>query len=298
MTTGGDHSLTLATVEPCRPALRWHGGKWLLAPWIVSLMPPRRSYVEPFGGAASVLLRKPRDHAEIYNDLDDQVVGLFRILRDPERATRLIAAIEMTPFARTEFLEAYIVSPDPIEEARRLVVRSFMGFGSDGHNRANRTGFRANSNRSGTTPARDWMNYPDGLRQVVDRLRGVIIEQRPAIDVMRQHDGPDTLHYVDPPYLPAVRSDKPRRGGGTCHAYAHELTETDHVDLLNALQELDGAVMLSGYPAPLYDDLLPGWQRVERRALADGARERVEVLWLNARAAAGARQRSMLAFAS
>ncbi|MCJ2086516.1 DNA adenine methylase [Methylobacterium sp. E-005] len=269
---------------PTRPVLRWHGGKWLLAPWIVQHFPPHRLYTEVFGGAASVLLRKPRSYAEVYNDLDDDVVGLFQVLRS-ERAPELLSALRTTPFARIEFEQAYEVSTDPVEEARRLVIRSFMGFGSDGANRKVTTGFRANAFRNGTTPAQDWANLPDCLLAVVERLRGVVIEHRPAIQVLRQHDHAETLHYVDPPYLFETRSLKNRGGGrakGGC--YAHELSNAGHAELLEVLQDLRGLVVLSGYPAPSYDAALKGWDRVERKSLADGARPRTEVLWINPRA--------------
>lgn len=272
-------------MTPTRPALRWHGGKWILAPWIIQHFPPHRVYVEPFGGAASVLLRKPRAYAEIYNDLDDDVVGLFRLLRDPPRAKLLIESLRLTPFARREFAAAYEPHADPVERARRLVIRLFMGFGSDGHNVAVRTGFRANSNRSGTTPARDWMNFPDALAAIIARLSGVTIECRPALDVMRAHDGPQTLHYVDPPYLPELRSKKSRRSGEKCHSYAHEMSEADHVALLGELRTLAGMVVLSGYPSALYDASMADWTRVETAALADGAKKRTEVLWINPLAA-------------
>lgn len=146
-----------------RPVLRWHGGKWTLAPWIIDLMPSHRAYVEPFGGAASVLIRKPRSYAEVYNDLDDDVVNLFRVLRGPD-AGRLVEQIALTPFASTEFFGAYDRSDDDVERARRLIVRSFMGFGSNATHR--KSGFRSNSNRSGTTPARDWLNYPAALARL------------------------------------------------------------------------------------------------------------------------------------
>jgi len=272
--------------------LRWHGGKWLLAPWVIEHLPAHRVYVEPFGGAASVLLRKPRAYAEVYNDLDSDVVGMFRVLQDLASASRLIELLKLTPFARAEFELGYEISGDPIEEARRLIVRSFMGFGSDGFNRAVKTGFRSGSNRSGTTPAHDWTNYPEALGAIVGRMRGVVIENRPAVQVMEKHDSAETLHYVDPPYLPETRSDKSRKGGDRYHAYRHELNEADHRELLERLFALKGMVVLSGYPAPLYDDALPGWKRVERVALADGARERIEVLWINPQAQAALRNRA------
>ncbi|KUO53180.1 MAG: hypothetical protein APF82_00910 [Sphingomonadales bacterium BRH_c42] len=277
--------------KPSRPVLRWHGGKWLLAPWIIEHFPPHRVYVEPFGGAGSVLLRKPKAYCEVYNDLDGDVVNLFRLLRQSD-ADRLVELIRLTPFAREEFVAAYEACDDPLERARRLVARSFMGFGSGGAT-ANSTGFRSNSTRSGTTPAEDWGNYPEALEAVIRRMKGVIVENRPAVDVMRQHDGPETLHYVDPPYLPETRSKSSVGSTTPKNTYRHELTVEDHIELLDALTGLSGMVILSGYPAPLYDDRLRGWQRIERAALADGARARTEVLWLNPAAAAKSDQPSL-----
>ena len=254
-----------------RPALRYHGGKWRLAPWIIEHFPPHRVYTEPFGGAASVLLRKPRSYSEVYNDLDGETVNLFRALRS-ERAEELVDALRLTPYARAEFEAAYEPSADPVERARRAVIRSYMGFSTAGMHRPSMTGFRANSNRSHTTPAHDWRNYPDALAAIIDRLRGVVIEQRPALDVLRQHDGPDTLHYVDPPYLHETRSQN--------DAYDHEMTAEQHAELLDVLDGLEGDVILSGYPNDLYAGRLRHWRCERKEALADGAQPRVECLWI------------------
>lgn len=269
---------------PTRPALRYHGGKWRLAPFVLAHLPPHRVYVEPFGGAASVLLRKPRAYAEIYNDLDDEVVNLFRVLRDRAQAEELRRALELTPYARVEFEEAYEPTEDPLERARRLVVLSYMGHGSSGI-RKHRTGFRGNPMRERTTAADDWRGFPGAVPAIVERLQGVIIEHRPAADIIARNDQPTTLFYVDPPYLFGTRSPK-RKGNDLYHGYRHELTDDDHAALLAQLVALKGMVVLSGYPAPLYDAALEGWIRVEANAFADRGASRTEVLWVNPRAAA------------
>ena len=256
---------------PSRPVLRWHGGKWKLAPWIISHFPPHRVYVEPFGGAASVLMRKPRAQAEVWNDLDGELVNLFCVLRGASAET-LVRALRLTPFARQEFESAYGETDDPVERARRMVIRSFMGFGSNSVHRL--SGFRGNGIRAGTLPQYNWATYPDALQQIIERVSGVVVEHRDAVALMRQHDRRDALFYVDPPYVLSTRGD-------THHDYAHELTNDGHAELLAFLAGLQGMVVLSGYPDALYDQALAGWRRVETLALADGARERTEVLWLN-----------------
>lgn len=262
-----------------RPILRYHGGKWKLAPWIISCFPEHRVYVEPFGGAASVLMQKTRSYAEVYNDRWDVVVNVFEVLRDPGLAQELERVIRLTPFSRTEFEQTGDIALDgldPVEKARRTILRSFAGFGSASTNAQYATGFRANSNRSGTTPAHDWANYPNYITQFTERLQGVIIENRPAIMVMAQHDSPKTLHYVDPPYPHSTRNMK--RGNA---AYAHEMSDGDHIELSRCLHALDGMVVLSGYRCALYDELYGDWSTVEKEALADGAKKRTEVLWLS-----------------
>ncbi len=274
-----------------RPAVRYHGGKWRLAPWIIQQLPSHRVYVEPFGGGASVLLRKPRSYAEVYNDLDGEIVNLFRVLRD--HGDDLMRMVELTPFSRTEFLDAYQPSDCCIEQARHTLVRSFQGFGSAAVC-GETSGFRSNSNRSHTTPAHDWANYPAAMPDFIDRLRGVVIEQRDATLVMQTHDGIETLHYVDPPYVHSTRSSKVRHNDKR-KSYKHEMDDGDHLELAKVLKGLSGSVVLSGYRCDLYDGLYEGWSRLERSSYADGARARVEVLWFNDAAAAGCSQRQLIA---
>lgn len=276
---------------PSRPVMRYHGGKWLLADWIIGNLPPHRVYVEPYGGAASVLFQKPPARGEVYNDLDQEIVGVFRVLRDPVAAAELERLVRLTPFSRVEFVESYAPADDPIEQARRTIARSFMGFGSpsaSGHV----TGFRANGYRSTTAPADDWANFPNVIGAFVKRLRGVVIECRPALEVIRQQDDPETCFYVDPPYPFETRN---RGNSWDKKGYRHEMTVADHRELAQVLHGCRGAVVLSGYPCDLYDrELYPDWHRVERSSMADGARKRTEALWLSPAAAARGRQLRLL----
>lgn len=274
-----------------RPALRYYGGKWKIAPWVIAHFPPHRIYVEAYSGGASVLLRKPRVYGEVLNDLDGEVVNVFRVLRDPALAERLREAVALTPFSRAEFLQAFgEAAGDPVERARRALMRSYMGFGSNAFHRPASTGmrtraspwrcptgFRSDAKRSGSTPAKDWSTWPESVPRFVERLRGVIIEQRDALELIAQHDSADTLHYLDPPYLMSTRGGR--------DVYKHELDEGGHRRLAELAAGLEGSCVVSGYPSELYEDLYRGWIRVERSTFADGARPRTEVLWLSPRTA-------------
>lgn len=267
-----------------RPVLRYHGGKFLLAPWIISHFPKHRIYVECFGGAASVLMRKPRSYAEVYNDMWDTVVNVFRVLRDNKLACELELQLRLTPFSRTEFeqcSEANIASAaDQVEKARLTILRSFAGFGSASTNAKHATGFRANSHRSGTTPAHDWNNFPDHIKSFVERLQGVTIENKDYREIICQHDSDETLIYLDPPYVHSTRNMQTGNA-----AYAYEMTEQDHIDMADKLKGIKGMAIISGYDNEIYGDLFRGWLKIERKAYADRAAERIECLWLNGRSA-------------
>lgn len=267
-------------MKPERPVLRWLGGKFRLAPWVISHFPAHRIYVEPFGGAASVLLQKPRSYNEIYNDLDGELVNLFQVLRG-NRASELLEAIRLTPYARAEYEAAFAPSDDDVERARRTVVRSHLAHGTGGARMDRPTGFRTDGSSGTTNVAGEWADLPDALQAVITRLRGVNIEARPALDLLTRYAGPDTLFYLDPPYLPATRSRKSRKPGEKYHTYAVEMDEDDHAELLAICGASDAMIVLSGYPDPLYDQALGEWRRVSTDARAHRNSPRTEVLWLN-----------------
>jgi DNA adenine methylase len=275
--------------EPTRPVLRYHGGKFRLAPWILQFVPEHRCYVEPFGGAAGVLLHKPRSYAEVYNDLDGDIVNFFRVLRDPDLRGQLKKACVLTPYARDEFEQAWEPTEDAVERARRTAIRAQMGFGSAGATKG-RTGFRIDTKRAYGTAQQLWAEYPEALAFAGQRLTGVLIENRPAIEVMEQHDTPETLHFVDPPYVLHTRVMQGGKGG----YYRHELTDDDHEELLSALLRLKGMVIVSGYETDLYHDALRGWAahctRV-RISAGRGAGMRTEVAWINPACAAALNSR-------
>ncbi len=282
--------------EPRRPVLRYHGGKWKLAPWIISHFPPHRTYVEAFGGGGSVLLRKPRINGEVYNDLDGEVVNVFRVLQDPEKAERLRHLCVLTPFARDEFKKTYTEAASDIEAARFVIFRSFSGFGSAASTRMHITGFRTSSKRDlkiGSTPAIDWSNWPSQVPQFVARLRGVCIENRDAAVVMAQHDHATTLHYVDPPYVQSTRSSLRVKNGNRGHYYKHDMDDAAHERLAEFLHSLRGMVVLSGYNSEMYQRLFGDWERHDRAHWADGARARHESIWLNPACGSAQRQHVM-----
>lgn len=293
-----------------RPVLRYHGGKFRLAPNLIQLFPEHRVYTEVFGGGGSVLMLKPRCYSEIYNDLDGEVVNVFRVLQDKKKAARLEALLRVTPFAREEFLLSYKHSRSEIERARRTIIRSFMGWGSDSISRikASRagfntrisstmaTGFRWNSNRSGTTAASDWKVFPDCIASFVERLQGVTIEDRDAKDILQKMDRSDALHYVDPPYPFACRS----YGNGSTpeHRYRWEMTDANHRELSKVLHSLKGMVIISSYPGALYDRLYRGWRKVSWTggqfcSQNTGSKTRTECVWLNRAAVENQRQASL-----
>ena len=267
--------MNVATDAPSRPALRYHGGKFKMSSWIIDHFPEHVCYCEPFGGGASVLLRKPPAVLEVYNDINSLVVNFFCVLR--ERPAELIAAIDLTPYSREEFRLSQQPCDDPLELARRFYVWSWQGRGRAGVQEPGGWRFMSRGSRI-PTPVGDWNNY-DHLWAVARRMKQVQIEHDDALKVIRRFDGAGTLFYVDPPYLQGTRGDRWDNS-----AYKFEYTDDQHKELATALLSINGMIVLSGYPNNLYDELLDGWHTVERRQAKDnGAKAATEVLWLSPR---------------
>lgn len=257
-----------------RPALRYFGGKWRIAPWIISNFPEHRIYVELYGGGASVLLRKPRTYSEVYNDLDSEIVGVFRCLQTD--FDNLSNRLKNTPFSREEYDLAYMPTDCHVERAARTIVRSWMGFGNSAQRADGKTGFQSMTELTGSSKASQWRTYLDVLEQFRERFMGVVIENRNALEVVAQQDTADTLFFADPPYVSTTRKS------GT---YKFEMTDADHVAMCESLSAVKGMVILCGYDNPIYDSL--GWQKrnLSTQSMASKDRERMETIWINPAAA-------------
>jgi DNA adenine methylase len=264
-----------------RPALRYYGGKWNLAPWIISFFPPHKNYVEPCGGAASVLLQKPRSPLETYNDLDGNVVNFFRVLRD--RPDELIRKIRLTPFAREEVeISKWDIQGDDVERARIFFVRCNFGISArPGGGVSANFGPSTYHGQSYTNRVVDVEQIKDGLDIISKRMIGVQVEHREAMDIIDTFDHDEALIYFDPPYLQETR-------GHEDNVYSLEMNEQQHAAAASLLRECAGYVVVSGYACPLYTELYEahGWQRHDKEAQTNSGGKRIESVWLSPRTVA------------
>lgn len=272
----------MTKTRPTRPLLRYFGGKWQLRNWIIEHLPPHQFYAEPFAGAASVLLGKePAPGGEIINDLNSDVVNLFRVMQDAQQSAELIRRLDWTPYAHAELKLSWNPSEDPIEKARRMLIRSFMGIETSGGN-GTKSGFRMGNvdlkrfdqdgKRTFRNCAKDWSNWKDQIEMIRERLSLVMIYEMDALDFIRLMDSENCLLYVDPPYHHDTRSST---------RYAVEFEE--HKALISRLLACESMVVLSGYQCPEYERLeSSGWNRVEKDYRANmSVKRRKECLWIS-----------------
>lgn len=279
--------------------VKWYGGKGMLLSKLLPLIPWSRVYVEPFGGAASVLLNlKPRP-VEVYNDLDGNLVNLARVMQEPRLHRRLRYKLAHTLYSRAEFTRALELlrngCDDPVERAWAFFVTCNQGFNgvsctTGGWSRI------VISRRGRAEVCSKWQTRTMALRAQYERWRRVQIDNVDAINCIRHWDSPETCFYCDPPYVHDTRAK------GSCDVYTIEMTDDQHVALIELLLTVEGAVVLSGYDCQLYrrlDDA--GWQRHEFETACHAAgrnrgstlrgkgsglthARRVEVVWRNPRA--------------
>ena len=259
-----------------RPPIKIHGGKRYLASRIIELFPEHETYVEPFGGAASVLLNKPPAPVEVYNDLDQRLTRLFWVLR--EKGDEFRRLLSLTPYSEVEFEDAVEQSYDPVEQARRDFVRWCQSIGG----RGDAFSYTLHRVRRGMADVvSGYLSMIDEqLPAIIERLRTVQIVNRPAVDVIKAWDSPTTLCYCDPPYVFETRHENSR------DVYGHEMTDADHRELADTLKACESKVILSGYPSPIYEELYAGWRTVtfDLANHAAGGKEKArkqEVLWMN-----------------
>lgn len=263
-----------------RAPFPYYGGKQSLVPTLLNLMPPHQVYVEVFGGGASLLLNKPRVKLDVYNDLDGELVNFFRVLRDARQAKRLHALLELTPYARDEwiFCKDRPATLSAVERARRFYVRRHQTFSGAQGGWSFSTEISANKGHKFTESVRV-------LPAFTERLRRVQIDHIDMLTCLRRYDRPGTLFYLDPPYLMETRN-------GT--GYHLEMSKDEHIALLEAVQNLAGMAILSGYASPLYTEYLAGWRRYDVASLLRSNNKRItkhrqartECIWLSPRARA------------
>ena len=259
-------------------AFGWYGGKYSHLDFILPNLPGDAThFCDVFGGSAAVLFNREPSPVETYNDIDSELVNFFETLRNQQ--DDLLRAISLTPFSREELARAceYQSGLSALERARRFFVRA----------RQTRTGLAQASSegrwahcvltsRAGMAGAVSrWLGSVEGLAEIAQRLQRVQIENAPALDVIARYDTPETVFYLDPPYVHAARGDSA--------AYGFEMNDADHAELAAALSSIRGRAVLSGYRTPLYDELYGGWRRVDApvRTAHSVRQPRRESLWLN-----------------
>jgi DNA adenine methylase len=255
-----------------RPAFVYFGGKFRLADRLIALMPPHDIYCEPFGGAASVLLRKPPALIEVHNDLSGDIYNFFTVLRSDAFGPVLMEKLRLTPYSRREFEEALASEdPDPVERARAFYTIVLMSINHGAKNVPTDFLFPRLDQCSDT-----WKIYSGGIENlslVRERLGRVVLENRDALMTIRDYDRPGTLFYCDPPYIMKTRK--------TGRKYLHDMTDEDHVALAETLRSVKGMAMVSGYRCDLYDRLYEGWRRVDFQTINLASKRVTDSVWLS-----------------
>ena len=259
-----------------KAVIRYPGSKWGIARWIISHFPAgyeNMLYLEPFFGSGAVFFNKAPGKVETINDLDSDVVNLFRVLR--EQADELRQMLELTPYSREEYDRSFEPCDDPVEMARRFVVRTTQAIGPrlDG-----KCGWRNHKTMKIGGTACKWGSCAETIEAAAARLRGdpthlVQIEHMDALRLIERYNDPGVLMYIDPPYIRSLR-----KGGAL---YRHEMSYTQHMELLRIITESRARIIISGYDDTLYDTLLSGWYKDSIMSHTTSAHMAKETIWQN-----------------
>ncbi|WP_414041475.1 DNA adenine methylase [Acidithiobacillus sp. M4-SHS-6] len=268
------------------------GGKGWLAQKLADRLPRKACYVEPFAGAAAMLLALPPSPVEVLNDRNRDLVNFYRVMQDKCLRVDLLERLQWTPYARAEYARALQILQSTVinetnetERAWAFFVVSNAAFSGGGQSGLTEKRFATSTQRSQGRR----MNYHiEGLPTLAQRLKDVVIENRDAIDLLDQYDSPDTLFFLDPPYYPETRNIRHERSRGTYDG--GEMDAVQHLELLAMCRRLKGFVALCGYAHDDYDAaLLPfGWETLSfpRKAMTslhhnNDQSQREERVWIN-----------------
>ena len=257
--------------------LKYPGSKWRIAEWIINQFPEHHSYLEPFFGSGAVLFNKPFSNIETINDLDQNVVNLFKCIR--ENPGKLSKIIEATPYSRCEYDSMYHAGvPDcKYEKARQFLVKCWQGHGY----RVNKYKVGWKNDVQGREKAyamKHWNNLPERVLVAAERLKQVQIECMPAVELIKRFKFSSVLIYADPPYLGDIRTAHVKQ------QYSNEMLSVEsHVELLEVLLQHPGPAIISGYESELYKEMLEnrGWSKRSIRSNDQSGALRQEVIWLN-----------------
>ena len=257
-------------------AFTYYGGKYSKLDFILPNLPKTKMFVDVFGGSAAVILNKKPCEKNIYNDLSSRVCTFFRQLRD--NSDEIIRLLKLTPYSREEFEKSFDDGKfSDVEIARRFFVQISMVFNSvpDG---AKSSWKSPNEKRAYNLT---YLNTVNNLELLIERLRTIAIENAPAIEIIKRYDNKETLFYIDPPYVYSERKYKSK-------IYDYEMTDEEHIELIELLKNIEGRAVISGYDSKLYNDNLDGWFKIKNKPTlvptstqSGNPRAQVETLWLN-----------------
>lgn len=247
--------------------LKYPGAKWRIADWIIMHFPAHKVYLEPFFGSGGVFFNKEPSYLETINDLNGDIVNLFKVCR--ERPAELANAIDFTPWAREEYTNCYEIAGDEVERARRTLVRHHQSFGTTN---CNLNTWRNSQTYNSPRCPKQWSELPETVLKICGRLKDAQIENTDALTLIKRYNSPETLIYLDPPYLQSLRKR---------NLYKCEMTDKQHADMLELIKSSKSKICLSAYDNELYNDRLKDWYTAEKPTTVQMGLHRTEKLYMN-----------------